>query len=153
MRISFDLDYTLICYGGDVRCEPRIALPLRLLLRDEPLRLGARHLARELRSQGHELWVYTTSSRRRLAVRCWLLAHGISVSRVINADEHDRRFGRGSSPTKRPHAFGIDLHIDDAPGVAVEGRQHGFSVCVVYRKDEAWVERILQVVANREANP
>jgi hypothetical protein len=145
VRISFDLDDTLICYGG-VPCEPRLPWLLRLLVRDEPLRRGASRLARELGNRGHELWVYTTSYRSPRAVRWWLRAHGIPVVRVVNGAEHAKCFGHGSSPTKRPHAFGVDLHVDNSHGVAIEGERHGFRVCVVEPSAEDWVERILAAV-------
>jgi hypothetical protein len=37
MRVSLDLDDTLICYGGVVECEPRLAWWARLVVRDEPV--------------------------------------------------------------------------------------------------------------------
>lgn len=145
-RISFDLDDTLICYSA-AECEPRLPWYWRVLLRDEPLRRGAIELARELRRRGHEVWIYTTSNRSALRVRWWLLAHGIRVTRVINGIEHDRCFGVGTVPTKRPHAFGIDLHVDDSPGVEVEARQHGFAVCIIDRQAADWCGRVLRAVA------
>src|SRR5947209_6395070 len=104
VRISFDLDDTLICYGAGASCERRLRWPVRLFIRDEPLRLGTVRLARELRGRGHEVWVYTTSDRPARAVRWWLRAHGILVVRVINGAEHAKCFGQGSAPTKRPNA-------------------------------------------------
>ena len=146
MRISFDLDDTLICYGDGAPCEPRLPWLLRLFVRGEPLRLGAARLSRQLHDRGHELWVYTTSDRTARAVRWWLRAHGIRVARVVNGTEHVRCFGQGSSPTKRPHAFGIDLHVDDSEGVAIEGDQYGFRVCVVEPSASDWAERVLAAV-------
>jgi hypothetical protein len=145
LRISFDLDDTLICYGDPAR-EPRLPWFLRLFLPDEPLRKGARHLAVTLTSRGHELWIYTTSGRNPRAVRLWLRFHGIYVKRVINGTEHSKCFGQGSSPSKRPKAFKIDLHIDDSPGVAIEGQKYGFRVCVVEPSASDWVEKVIQNV-------
>src|ERR1700754_2516975 len=99
-------------------CEARLPLICRLLVHDEPLRLGSRDLARELRRRGHEIWVYTSSGRTARSVEWWLRLHGIRVNGVINGPEHARCFGHESLPTKRPHAFGIRLHIDDSEGVA-----------------------------------
>ncbi len=146
LRISFDLDDTLICYGDGAECEPRLPWLLRLLVRDEPLRRGARRLLRELNDRGHEVWVYTTSHRGARAVRRWFRAHGVRVARVVNGTEHAKCFGQGSAPTKRPHAFGIDLHVDDSPGVAIEGEQYGFRVCVVEPSASDWEERVLMAV-------
>ena len=80
--------------------------------------------------------------RGRLAQRL----HGIRITRVVNGAEHAKYFGRGSLPTKRPHAFGIDLHVDDSAGVALEGERYGFGVCVVERSASDWVERVLAAV-------
>lgn len=151
MRISFDLDDTLICYGEGHKYEPRIGWFARLVIwKDEPLRKGTKQLADELTTKGHEIWIYTTSYRHPRRVRRWLRQYGISVQRVINGKEHERRFGLRSSPTKRPHVFGIDLHVDDSPGVKIEGDQHGFEVCVVKPGDRNWVSQVLQSVDRQQ---
>ena len=147
MRISFDLDDTLICHGGTVPCEPRLPPVIRSFLRDEPLRKESRLLANELRRSGHELWIYTSSGRTAFWIRWWFRFHGIVIDGVVNGQRHAECFGAGSLPTKQPHAFGIHLHVDNAPGVAVEGKQHGFNVLVVEPDAEDWVERVLAAVA------
>src|SRR5262245_25677067 len=79
MRISFDLDDTLICYGAGIPCEPRPPWYKRVLTTGEPLRYGARALMGALRSRGCELWVYTTSHRRPRSVKLWLRSYGVRV--------------------------------------------------------------------------
>jgi hypothetical protein len=146
MRISFDLDDTLICYQPGVPREPPLLWPWRWLVRDEPLRLGTRDLVKRLQSRGCEVLVYTTSYRSPAGVRLWLRLHGVRVGRVINQDVHDRHLRRDRDsrpPSKNPAAFGIDLHVDDSEGVRMEGRQYGFSVVVVSPDDERWVEKVL----------
>ena len=150
MRISFDLDDTLICYGDGVACEPRLPPLVRVLLRDEPLRLGTKRLMTALRQRGHEVWIYTTSARTERWVRLWFHLHGIPLAGVVNGTRHAKCFGENSLPTKRPHAFGIHLHIDNAQGVAIEGQLHGFNVCVVEPRAADWVEQVLVAVADRE---
>lgn len=147
MRISFDLDETIICYGESVPQEPRLPWYLRLLVRDEPLRQGTRQLVHDLLSRGWEVWIYTTSFRRPAAVERWLRCHGIRVAGVINQDVHEaqlRRTPMDRIPTKNPAAFGIALHIDDSEGVRQEGEAHGFRVLVISRNDEDWTDRVLQ---------
>lgn len=149
MRISFDLDDTLIIYREDVPCEPRLAWWKRLLIDDEPLRAGAVTLMRQLQQRGHEVWIYTTSYRSPLAVRWWLLAHGVRVGRVINQNVHDTHLRRGPDdypPSKNPRAFGIHLHIDDSDGVREEGARWGFSVVVVEPTDPEWATKVLAAV-------
>jgi hypothetical protein len=146
MRISFDLDDTLICYHPHVPCEPRLRLPWRWLVHDEPLRAGARALMQTLRQRGCELWIYTTSYRDPTTVRWWLWLHGIAVARVINQDLHDRhlrRSERDRPPSKNPRAFGIDLHVDDSEGVRMEGARYGFAVVVVRPEDVDWTRKVL----------
>ena len=146
MRISFDLDDTLICYGTGTPCEPDPAWYWRLVSPGEPLRAGARSLMRSLRAGGWELWVYTTSYRSPASVRRWLRSHGVRVAGVINQEVHDRSLRRTPSdypPSKNPRAFGIDLHVDDSDGVRLEGREHGFRVVVVAPDDEGWAEQVL----------
>ena len=145
MRISFDLDDTLICYRPEVPREPRLSWYLRLIGGDEPLRLGARTLLRKLQERGWELWVYTTSHRPASAVRRWLRCHGIRIAGVINQDVHDAQLKRTLNdypPSKNPGAFGMALHVDDSEGVRMEGEIHGFEVVVIAQDDEAWSEKV-----------
>lgn len=147
MRISFDLDETIICYGDSVPLEPRLPWYWRLLVHDEPLRQGTCQLVRQLQSRGWEVWIYTTSHRRPDAVRRWLRCHGIQVAGVINQDLHEAQLGRtplDRIPTKNPAAFGIALHVDDSEGVHMEGSVYGFQVIVVSRDDPNWADRVLQ---------
>jgi hypothetical protein len=76
---------------------------------------------------------------------------GVRLGGVVNQTIHDRVIGRsfsaGGHPSKYPPAFGINLHVDDSEGVAVEGKLHGFAVVVVRPDDPDWVERVLEAVA------
>ena len=146
MRISFDLDDTLICYDEGIDCDPPLAWWTRVLIRDEPLRRGARDLTAELHKRGHTVWVYTSSGRKARWIKWWLRFHGIRVEGIVNGPKHIQCFGEGSTPSKRPHAFGIGLHVDNSRGVAMEGEQHGFNVCVVEPGANDWVERVLETV-------
>jgi hypothetical protein len=154
MRISFDLDDTLICYQPGVPCEPGLPWHWRWLGGDEPLRRGAVELISRLRQYGWEIWIYTTSHRNPSSVRWWLWCHGIRVVRVINQDVHDatlRRTPNDYPPSKNPGAFGIDLHVDDSIGVRMEGEQHGFKVAVVAPDNESWTEVVLSAAAEVES--
>ena len=154
MRISFDLDDTLICYQPGVPSEPALRWYLRLVAGDEPLRLGARALMRGLVDRGWELWIYTTSNRDPGAVRRWFRCHGVRIAGVVNQDMHDARFRRSRGdrpPSKNPGAFGIALHVDDSDGVRLEGGQHGFNVVVVAPEDTAWTDKVWQAVEEVEA--
>jgi hypothetical protein len=154
MRISFDLDDTLICYGVGVASEPRLPWYFRLFLGDEPLRLGAPALMRRLQSRGWDVCIYTTSQRDPAAVRRWLRWHGVSVLTVINQDVHDSQLRPGPrhrTPSKNPAAFRIDLHVDDSDGVRQEGEEHGFRVMIVSPDDPQWVEKVLLAATQIEA--
>ncbi|MFT4558357.1 MAG: hypothetical protein ACI92S_003735 [Planctomycetaceae bacterium] len=155
MRISFDLDDTLICYADSVPREPtRVPFFLRWWL-NEPLRLGTRELIQQLRQRKCEIWIYTSSSRTRRLIRLWLRCYGIAIDGVINQQvyaEYLRRNPVTIPASKNPRSFGIDLHIDDLPGVFVEGEQHGFDVLVVSPENELWVQDVLaKVDAVRDA--
>ena len=137
MRISFDLDDTLICYQPGTPREPRPAWYWRAIASAEPLRAGARALLRALAGRGCELWVYTTSHRPPLGVKVWLRAHGVRVRRVVNQDVHDRYLRR---------ACGIGVDVEDADGVRMEGDKHGFRVVVVSPDDPAWADKVRAAV-------
>jgi hypothetical protein len=144
MRISFDLDDTLICYHpGAVHEPPHRRWWLRPWVY-EPLRLGAAPLLAEIASR-HELWVYTTSYRNPFAVALWLQCYGARVRYVVNQHRHERAIGR-RGPSKHPAQFGIHLHVDDSWGVWEENRWDR-NVCVVSPHDPDWSAKVREAVA------
>ena len=149
MRISFDVDDTLVVYDPQTPVEMHVPWWWRWRY-SEPLRHGTRALMQALRARGHELWIYTTSYRQPGYMRGWFRSFGVPLVEVINQDRHDQVVKKaqfpGYMPSKYPPAFGIDLHIDDSEGVAMEGREHGFQVVVVAPNDTDWAARILVAV-------
>jgi len=143
MRISFDIDDTLVC-GAGVPSEQLVPFLYRRRY-PEPLRKGTRDLLRSLHARGCRLWVYTSSSRPAAYLSGWFRSVGIRLEGVVNLERHAEVVGcRG--PSKLPSAFGIGLHVDDSEGVAMEARAHGFRVLVVSPQDERWTERVLGAV-------
>jgi hypothetical protein len=154
MRISFDLDDTLICYDPAVPCEPKCGPFWLRPWCTEPLRLGTKELMAELSRRGCEIWIYTTSYRSPAQVKWWLRFYGIKIASVVNQEMHDQLV-RGNPAmryvSKYPPAFGIDLHIDDLEGVKMEGDEHGFRVVVVGLTDSDWTRRVLDAI--EQGNP
>lgn len=151
MRISFDLDDTLICYASDVPREPRLPWYKRLIAGDEPLRQGTRKLIADLQARGWEVWIYTTSRRPVHAVRRWFWCHGIQLAGMINQSIHESTFDRAPHqryPSKNPGAFGIALHVDDSAGVYLEGIEFGFQVVVIDPRDVDWARKVLDAAEN-----
>ncbi len=146
MRISFDIDDTIVC-APEVPTEQLVPWWKRYWY-PERVRQGTRDLMRQLIERNCQLWVYTTSHRPRRYLHGWFRSFGIRLEDVVNQDLHERVIGR-YGPSKCPSAFGIDLHIDDSEGVAQEGRKHGFSVLVVRPSDRDWAKRILAAVDAR----
>jgi hypothetical protein len=109
------------------------------------MRAGTKDLMAELLRRGCEIWIYTTSYRTPRYLRGWFGCLGVALSGVVNQTRHDRIVGR-SGPSKLPPAFGIDLHVDDSEGVALEGERYGFSVVVVSPGDLDWTARVLAAV-------
>lgn len=145
MRIAFDLDDTLI---PSVHVFPTENPSRKLLgrpLANAPLRLGTTHLLRILMSQGHELWIYTTSDRSSFRVRQLFNIPGIRIGGVVNGDLHSRSVRQDCS--KYPPAFGIDLLVDDSPCVMIEAKRLRFRAVLIRPDDEKWVEVVLEAVA------
>ena len=143
MRVSFDLDDTLIC-GPIVPAEPvgRFAR----WFAGERLRDGTRALFAELRAMGFERWVYTTSERSEASIRRIFRWHGIRLEGVVNAARHHARVQRGRGhpmPSKYPPKFQIALHVDDDRSVQQNGERFGFRVVLVAPSDERWAEKVL----------
>lgn len=152
LRISFDIDDTIVCYDPAVPVEPSRVPWWRRRWYTEPLRLGTPDLMRELLSMGCRICFYTTSYRTTHYMKRWLRFYGVRIENVINQSAHEkwmRKQGWRYGPSKYPPAFGIDLHVDDLDGVEQEGRKHGFEVVVVRPHDEQWAERVLGAVRAR----
>lgn len=146
MRISFDIDDTLIC-DSSVLTEQHVSWWRRWRY-PERLRHGTRSLMAELVRRRCKIWIYTSSCRSPRYLKSWFASFGIPIEGVVNLDRHERTVGlRG--PSKYPPAFGIDLHVDDSAGVAMEGADHRFGVLVVAPGDADWVERVLSEVNAR----
>lgn len=146
MRISFDLDDTLIC-DSSVPTEQHVSWWRRWRY-PERLRHGTRSLMAELNRRRCKIWIYTSSCRCPRYLKSWFASFGVTIEGIVNLDRHERTVGlRG--PSKFPPAFGIDLHVDDSLGVAMEGAEHRFPVLVVAPGDSGWVERVLSEVDAR----
>ena len=153
MRISFDLDDTLICRQILAKYEKKRDPFFLKVIFNEPLRLGTRFLIRELQQRGHEVWIYTSSYRQPFFVKLWLRFYGIRVSKVINKKIYDQCVclkDTQNQPSKNPKLFEIDLHIDDSLGVQMEGDIYGFRVLIINPSDEAWVDKVIQSVKEIE---
>lgn len=139
MRISFDMDDTLVPLHRD---DERQA-DCRLLCGDL-VRAGGIQLLRDLQRE-HELWIYTTSFRVPWKVRWSFRLQGIRIRRVIQEEIHRkmiREYLFQPIPSKYPKHFGIDLHVDDSPGVLAEGKRLGFEVLWVDPRDPHWSETV-----------
>jgi hypothetical protein len=143
MRISFDIDDTLVC-APTVPTEQYI--PWRRRWRyNELLRRGTKALMEALLQRRCRIWIYTTSHRSPRYLKAWFKSFGIAIEGVVNQARHEQRVGtRG--PSKYPPAFGIHLHVDDSVGVAMEGQDHQFAVVVVSPEDPDWAARVLAAV-------
>lgn len=149
MRISFDIDDTLICHGRNAPIEISLVPKFFSTKLHAPLRKAAAFLIRELRRQGCSVWIYTSSSRTPFEIHLWLFLYGIRVDGVVNDARHRKAIaGRNfyTMPSKYPPAFDIDLHVDDSEGVRMEGEEHGFRVVVVNPNDDRWVHKVLDAI-------
>jgi len=140
MRIAFDLDNTLIRGTHAFALETPTRRFWARLLGKESLRAGVVELVAHCQRRGWEVWVYTTSYRSAGYIRRLFWLHGIRLAGVVNQARHEREVRVRS--TKYPPQFGIDLLVDDAPGVGLEGERHGFAVLVIDPADAEWVAKV-----------
>ena len=145
MKISFDIDDTLIAYGDGFATEEQRWYTK--LLGAEKLRLGTIDLFNELWSQNHSIWIYTTShrSKGKLMTNFWL--HGLLIDGVINEDKNRKVLRAANcSASKNPKLFAIDIHVDDSRGVEIEGQRFGFNTIIVEPVDTDWAAKVLDAI-------
>lgn len=142
MIISFDLDDTLI--PGTKVFETRKQTPVQQLMGLEKIRYGTVELFKELRRRGHSIYIYTTSFRPALRTRLTFYSYGIPVDKVINQRLHNRQLKKNRNrSSKYPPAFGIDIHVDDSPGLRIEGERFNFKTIIIDENDKDWISTIL----------
>lgn len=116
----------------------------------EKIRLGTTSLFKELRNQQHQIYIYTTSFRSPTKVKLMFYTYGIPVDRVINQRRHDDHLKENKTrSSKYPPAFNIDLHVDDSPGLLIEGERFNFKAVVISENDSSWATTILRSVEER----
>ena len=149
MLITFDIDDTIRLHGDPGSAAVRRSWAARLIYR-EPLREGFPELCIRLRELGCRVGIYTTSDRSAGSIRRWLRCYGIRTDLIVNARRHrsmvEALFPNQRAPSKHPGRFGVDLHVDDLPGVAVEGERFGFRTLIVDPRDREWCRVILAEV-------
>lgn len=139
MRIAFDLDNTLIRCGYDFPVHYSNYTLLMKMCRLEQLREGTLQLMRELKEEGNEIWIYTTSFRSTTYIRLLFLLHGINLNGIVNQWVHNRKVKRtNKNCSKYPPAFNIDLLIDDQEGVHMESLQYNFKMIWVKPDQRNW---------------
>lgn len=145
MRISFDLDDTLIPAELDPKSGEGVMFPFSLFYR-ERLRQGTRALCRELEKLGCEICIYTSSERPVSYIRNLFRLHGIGLCQVINNREH-LRIVQGDRneimPAKVLSKFNIDLHVDDDATVAQNAVRQGVDVLIVSPDDPDWADKVI----------
>jgi hypothetical protein len=145
MIISFDLDDTLIPGNKRFNTEPQTFI--QRICGIEKLRAGTIQLIRVLQEQGHTVFVYTTSLRKTRNIRWTFRSYGIKLGKIINQTVHEKSLGENSrNYSKYPPAFGIDIHIDDAKGVEMEGNRFNFKTIIITEDDTSWTAFILKAI-------
>lgn len=143
MTISFDLDDTLI--PGTTRFETEKQTIVHRLLGLEKIRLGTIELFKELRYKGYRIYIYTTSFRSTARIKLTFYSYGIPVDSAINQQRHDKQLKENRTRTSKfPPAFDIDVHVDDSPGLRIEGERLNFRTIIVDAHDKNWGQTILK---------
>jgi len=148
--ITFDIDDTIRLHGSSQPSEhPTISWASRIFYR-EPIRIGFVQVCNDLRTLGCRIGIYTTSSRSVGYIRRWMGCYGLKPDIIINSAIHETaiagRYRHDRPPSKHPGLFGIDLHIDDSDGVAIEAKKFGFRALVISPDDMHWGASILDAV-------
>ena len=66
---------------------------------------------------------------------------------MINQQCHDRELNENKARcSKFPPAFGIDIHVDDSPGLKIEGDKFNFRTIIIEERDLTWTDKILKSV-------
>lgn len=148
MRISFDLDDTVICHQPEIVNEPnRVPLWLRWWL-NEPLRYGTTTLFQQLRLEGHSIGVYTTSYRSKHYIRSLFRCYQLSLDFIITQHDHEKKFKDrlDKVASKMPQCYGIDFHVDDDKALMSNAANFGYHMVRVKEADPSYAQTVLSAV-------
>jgi len=88
------------------------------VFKTENLRLGTKRMFKILKSQNHQIYIYTTSYRSIFKLRTTFLLSGLYPDKIINQKINSRILKKNNcSASKNPNLFDIDIHVDDSEGV------------------------------------
>ena len=79
-------------------------------------------------------------------MRCYGFSPDLIVNAAIHAAAVSGRFERSRPPSKHPGLFGVDLHIDDSNGVAVEAERLGFRALIIDPENLDWSTTVINTV-------
>ncbi len=90
-------------------------------------------------------------NRDEFYLRGCFLSFGVWLGGVVNWHRHNALLRAGHIPncSKYPPAFNIDLLVNDADGVALEGKQHGFVVLLIDPADREWAAHVRRAAGLR----
>ncbi len=148
MRISFDLDDTLLINPEKIQAEPELKFPFSVFYPDR-LRAGTVSLMQYLHDHEIEVWIYTTSFRSERYIRNLFRLYHIRIDEVVNGERHAREVQGNKAeamPSKYPSHYRIDLHIDDDISVLENGKYYGFQVYLIQEQDRLWTEKIIEKI-------
>jgi hypothetical protein len=144
LRISFDLDETIISRNIDWEVEPNLK---GLRGGQWRLRKGTVELFKWIREHNHEIWIYTNSYTGWRDIAFWFNDCGIPVDGVINQIIHEQKRNEQDPRCeleKNPKWFGIDLHFDDFDELAAQER-----IYKIDPRDSFWTEKVKQHINNK----
>lgn len=149
MKISFDLDNTIIPYSNEFEVENGTFFGK--LIKAERIRKGTIELFKKLKTKNCEIWIYTTSYRSVWKIKKTFRAYGLKPERIINGKENQKILKKHNcNASKNPGLFGIDLHIDDLEGVKMEGDKYHFETVIVEVTDQNWTKNVLKRIEQLE---
>lgn len=157
MRLAFDVDDTLVPRSEHFPTESSFLLDVWPLFFPERVREGTCELFQSLKSEQHELWLYTTSVRGPYYLKMWFLMLGVSIDGVVNHDIHTEMMRNKAAAvrdaTKYPPAFGIDLLFDHSWGIVAEGQMFDYPVVRIDPTDVNWTQTVKQAVERKAREP
>lgn len=145
MRISFDLDEVLFVDPNTFETEAPLPFPLNRIF-TERLRKGTIQLINDLKADGFEVWVYTSSFRSERYIRTLFRNYGVRFDEIVNRNRHLKEVQKNNSitlPQKMPGFYHISLHIDDEDVIHQNGRLYGFRTFRVCEPDDEWAAKVL----------
>ncbi|MBE5807916.1 MAG: transcriptional regulator [Clostridiales bacterium] len=147
-RATLDLDELVFAQDGALPVEKPLPFPFRLLFRQR-LRLGVPAVFHFLKTQGYDIWVYSSKYYSMEYIRRYLRLCHAPVDGIVTGTARGKRLSADKKAQLRALAanrYSVTLHIDERALLRTHGAGEGFEEFRLTGRAEDWSAQVIDII-------